>query len=156
MIQRSLAKKRSGEGGFTLIELLIVIVILGILAAIVVLAIGGLKGSSKSAACDAEAKTIETAEDAYFASTGNATNYASAAQLMTMTGTSTMRTVPREAMVARSAVNSLSVRLMTASDLPSWHPFWTLQPREDRGGDGGRARNRDRVRSTSCSIQIVC
>ena len=83
MIQRSLAKKRSGEGGFTLIELLIVIVILGILAAIVVLAIGGLKGSSKSAACDAEAKTIETAEDAYFASTGNATNYASAAQLMT-------------------------------------------------------------------------
>jgi prepilin-type N-terminal cleavage/methylation domain-containing protein len=82
MIQRSLAKKRSGEGGFTLIELLIVIVILGILAAIVVLAIGGLKGSSKAAACDAEAKTIETAEDAYFASTGNATNYASGAQLL--------------------------------------------------------------------------
>jgi general secretion pathway protein G len=81
MIQRSLAKKRSGEGGFTLIELLIVIVILGILAAIVVLAIGGLKDSSKTAACDAEAKTLETAEDAYFASTGNATNYASGQQL---------------------------------------------------------------------------
>jgi prepilin-type N-terminal cleavage/methylation domain-containing protein len=81
MIQRSLAKKRSGEGGFTLIELLIVIVILGILAAIVVLAIGGLKDSSKSAACDAEAKTIETAQDAYFASTGNATDYASGDEL---------------------------------------------------------------------------
>jgi general secretion pathway protein G len=68
MIQRSLAKKRSGEGGFTLVELLIVIVILGILAAIVVLAIGGLKGSSETAACKAGAKTIESAEDAYFAS----------------------------------------------------------------------------------------
>src|SRR3954470_2745029 len=82
MIQKSLEKKRSGEGGFTLIELLIVIVILGILAAIVVLAIGGLKTSSKSAACDAEAKTIETAEDAYFASTGLETNYTDAAGLM--------------------------------------------------------------------------
>jgi general secretion pathway protein G len=76
MIQRSLAKKRSGEGGFTLIELLIVIVILGILSAIVVLAIGGLKNTSQSQACSSEAGTIETAEDAYFASTGNATTYA--------------------------------------------------------------------------------
>jgi general secretion pathway protein G len=76
MIQRSLAKKRSGEGGFTLIELLIVIVILGILAAIVVLAIGGLAQKSKASACNATAKTIQTAEDAYFASTGNNTDYA--------------------------------------------------------------------------------
>jgi prepilin-type N-terminal cleavage/methylation domain-containing protein len=83
MIQRSLEKKRSGQGGFTLIELLIVIVILAILAAIVVLAIGGLKQSSKKAACDAEAKTLETAEDAYYASTGNSTNYASGHTLFT-------------------------------------------------------------------------
>ena len=67
MIQRSLEKKRSGQGGFTLIELLIVIVILGILAAIVVLAIGGLKGTSQKAACNSEGQTIATAEDAYFA-----------------------------------------------------------------------------------------
>jgi general secretion pathway protein G len=80
MIQRSIAKKRSGEGGFTLVELLIVIVILGILAAIVVLAIGGLKGSSQSAACKAELTTIETAQDAYFASS-NPNVYANGAQL---------------------------------------------------------------------------
>ena len=61
-------KKRSGEGGFTLVELLIVIVILGILAAIVVLAIGGLSGSAKTATCKSGAHTIESAEDAYFAS----------------------------------------------------------------------------------------
>jgi general secretion pathway protein G len=76
MIQRSLAKKRSGEGGFTLIELLIVIVILGILAAIVVLAIGGLAQKSHQSACAATAKTIQTADDAYYASTGQNVTYA--------------------------------------------------------------------------------
>ena len=48
MFQRAMEKKRSGEGGFTLVELLIVIVILGILAAIVVLAIGGLSGTAQN------------------------------------------------------------------------------------------------------------
>jgi prepilin-type N-terminal cleavage/methylation domain-containing protein len=82
MIQRSLAKKRSGEGGFTLVELLIVIVILGILAAIVVLAIGGLSGSAQTATCKSGAKTIESAEDAYYASVTPPT-YGSLAQLET-------------------------------------------------------------------------
>jgi general secretion pathway protein G len=67
MIQRAMEKKRSGEGGFTLVELLIVIVILGILAAIVVLAIGGLKDTAQSANCKAGLNTIKSAEDAYFA-----------------------------------------------------------------------------------------
>lgn len=60
-------KKRSGEGGFTLVELLIVIVILGILGTVVVLAIGGLRGTAQNAVCDAGAKTIATAEEAYYA-----------------------------------------------------------------------------------------
>ena len=68
MIRRAMEKKRSGEGGFTLVELLIVIVILGILAAIVVLAIGGLSDTAEKATCNSGAKTIESAEDAYFAS----------------------------------------------------------------------------------------
>ncbi len=49
------------EGGFTLIELLIVIVVLGILAAVVVFALGGVTGQSAVAACKADAKTVETA-----------------------------------------------------------------------------------------------
>ena len=68
MLQRSMEKHRRGEGGFTLIELLVVIVILAILAGIVVFAIGGLSKSSQTTACNADANTIQTAEDAYYAS----------------------------------------------------------------------------------------
>ncbi len=53
------------EGGFTLIELLIVIVILGILAAIVVFAVQNLTGSSAQASCGSDFKTVETAAEAY-------------------------------------------------------------------------------------------
>ena len=69
MIQQTMEKKRSGEGGFTLVELLIVIIILGILAAIVVLAIGGLSDTAQTATCKSGGTAIESAEDAGYAST---------------------------------------------------------------------------------------
>jgi prepilin-type N-terminal cleavage/methylation domain-containing protein len=57
------AKKAAQEnsGGFTLIELLIVIVVLGILAAVVVFSLGGVTGSSVVSACQADGATVETA-----------------------------------------------------------------------------------------------
>src|SRR5580658_6920315 len=60
----------SSESGFTLIELLIVIVVLGILAAIVVFSLTGVSGQSKEAACTSDAKSVEIAADAYQAKTG--------------------------------------------------------------------------------------
>jgi prepilin-type N-terminal cleavage/methylation domain-containing protein len=62
------------EKGFTLIELLIVIVVLGILAATVIFALGGVTGQSKLAACNSDAKSIEVAVEAYKASPDNASN----------------------------------------------------------------------------------
>ena len=50
MLQRSMEKKRSGQGGFTLVELLVVIAILGILAAIVVFAVAGVGDKGQAAA----------------------------------------------------------------------------------------------------------
>lgn len=64
------------EDGFTLIELLIVIIILGILAAIVVFAVGGITDRGQSSACSTDKKTVETAEEAYFAQNGHYTDEA--------------------------------------------------------------------------------
>ena len=58
------------EQGFTLVELLIVIVILGILAGIVVFAVGNLTSNAKTNACATEKATISTALEAYKANVG--------------------------------------------------------------------------------------
>jgi len=55
------------EEGFTLIELLIVIVVLGILAAVVIFALGGITGKSAVAACQADGATVSTAMSAFAA-----------------------------------------------------------------------------------------
>ena len=62
---RARREERGDEGGFTLIELLIVIVILGILAAIVVFAVQNLTSSSAQSACKSDFKTVETGVEAY-------------------------------------------------------------------------------------------
>jgi prepilin-type N-terminal cleavage/methylation domain-containing protein len=64
---RTQIAKEQPEGGFTLIELLIVIVILGVLAGIVVFAVGGINDSSKKSACKSDVKNVETAQEAYWA-----------------------------------------------------------------------------------------
>ncbi len=55
------------QKGFTLVELLVVIVILGILAAVVVFAVGGSTSDAKDAKCKADRSTAETAVEAYTA-----------------------------------------------------------------------------------------
>ena len=70
-------EREQADEGFTLIELLIVIVILGILAGIVVFAVGTATSDSKTSACKADKKTLTTALEAYKAKTGS---YPSSAQ----------------------------------------------------------------------------
>jgi general secretion pathway protein G len=66
MLKR-LQEARKNEKGFTLIELLIVIVILGVLAGIVVFAVGGITDRGKTSACKADVKNVEIAQEAFYA-----------------------------------------------------------------------------------------
>ena len=59
------------DDGFTLIELLIVIVILGILAGIVVFAVGGITDRGKKSACKTDVVSVQTAAEAFFAKNGS-------------------------------------------------------------------------------------
>lgn len=67
---QAIRKARREEGGFTLIELLIVIVILGILAAIVVFAVNGIQNRGTEAACRADVQTVTVAAEAFDAQNG--------------------------------------------------------------------------------------
>ena len=68
MIQKLSARR--GEDGFTLVEMMVVIVILGILAAIVVFAVSGLGDRGQQASCKTDAQVLSSAEEAYYAQNG--------------------------------------------------------------------------------------
>lgn len=52
------------EAGFTLIEMLIVIVVLGVLAAVVVFSVSGISDVGQSSACKSDRQAVVTAEEA--------------------------------------------------------------------------------------------
>ncbi len=72
-LQQSDAFERKNllQKGFTLVELLVVIVILGILAAVVVFAVGGSTDKAQASSCAAEKSALGSAVEAYRASVGS-------------------------------------------------------------------------------------
>ena len=69
MIQRLQVKRN--EKGFTLIELLIVIIVLGILAAIVVFAVGSTRKDSVASSCKTNYKAVELSAEASLTKLGH-------------------------------------------------------------------------------------
>ena len=74
MIERLQAKRN--EEGFTLIELLIVIIVLGILAAIVVFAVAGTKKDAVASTCKTDVKSIELSAESVLAKKAGALSLA--------------------------------------------------------------------------------
>ena len=60
-------KKMKKEGGFTIVELLIVIVIIGILAALVIVAYNGIQDRARAAQYQTDAQAIQKKAEAYAA-----------------------------------------------------------------------------------------
>jgi prepilin-type N-terminal cleavage/methylation domain-containing protein len=120
MLERLIEKR--DEGGFTLIELLIVIIILAILAAIVIFAVGNTSTSAKQSSCNSDAKTVETAVEAYKAQMGQFPGGATPALAMAqLTTTATVNGVVvgpwlRQAPSATTSVNGYAVSLDGTAD----------------------------------------
>jgi prepilin-type N-terminal cleavage/methylation domain-containing protein len=65
MLRQRIRDIRKNDKGFTLIELLIVIIILGVLAGIVVFAVGAFNDRGVNAACKSDKKIVEVATEAF-------------------------------------------------------------------------------------------
>jgi prepilin-type N-terminal cleavage/methylation domain-containing protein len=85
------SEKNLPQKGFTLVELLVVIVILGILAAVVVFAVSGSTSKAKDSACKSELSSLQTAVEAYNASTGS---YPTAMSQLTTGSSKFLRSTP--------------------------------------------------------------
>lgn len=86
MIERINERKRAGEGGFTLIELLVVIIILGILAGVVVFAVGGINDKGQGAACKIDSRTLRTSLEAFAGSNAGNGFYTDDESVLVSTG----------------------------------------------------------------------
>ena len=62
---------RTSDEGFTLIELLLVIIILGVLAAVVVFSVQGISDRGNASACKATRASLSSATEAFYAKNGH-------------------------------------------------------------------------------------
>ena len=85
-LPREKTMSRSNRRGFTLIELLIVVVIIGILAAIAIPKFQNTKGKANAASLRADLRNLVTAEEAYFYDNSTYTTSVNALNIRLTTG----------------------------------------------------------------------
>jgi len=66
MIRRIGWSRLGVDDGFSLVELLVVIVVLGIVAAVAVFSVGGATDRGRASACQADRETVQGASEAYY------------------------------------------------------------------------------------------
>ena len=71
MTSTLIKRRNKSDEGFTLIEMLIVIIILGVLAAVVVFSVRGINDRGQNSACKASKTALDTGLEAFFAKSGD-------------------------------------------------------------------------------------
>ncbi len=92
MTFQNIKNTRNKNSGFTIVELLIVIVIIGILAALVIVAYNGIQNRARTTKAQTNAAVVQKKAEAYNAddTLGNGTYPTTAAQMTGATGTASL------------------------------------------------------------------
>lgn len=113
--------KNNKESGFTIVELLVVIVVIGVLAAITVVSYTGITAKSNAAANKSNAQSIMAAADAYFAENGV---YPTIAQLSAGTNTVKVPTTVTTGLVGTAATSTNLVTYATNGSTGYCIEYW--------------------------------
>lgn len=104
--------KRNKQSGFTIVELLIVIVVIGILAALVVTTYAGIQSKARNSKRQTDIKAIQTQVEAFFANNNYYPSYANLSSTSWLT--SNMKSLDQEALHDPSASGTAITLSQTA------------------------------------------